>query len=177
MAQDNFFGFCLGPRAQLIIEASCLGRFCHLITSPVSRWHIEVTDCHALAERWPPDVPVVDSSSTGRWQANIRGVIRHPVLPWPPSLPLPPIWPPLLPRPLLSSSPPLGLHTDPSPPSRLPHPPLLVLHVKALHQNHPLSCMSTAFVCGGKHLRNVLWLRRPWKHRCSLCGLAYSELV
>lgn len=45
------------------------------------------------------------------------------------------------------------------------------------HHNHPLSCMCSAFVCGGKHLRNVLWLRRAWNHRCSLCGLAYSELA
>lgn len=78
-----------------------------------------------------------------------------------PILPLPPLW---------SAHWPLSSSFTPTPSSAGPacHGP---------HHSHPLSCMSTAFVCGGKHLRNVLRLRRPSTYRCCLCGLVHSELV
>lgn len=80
--------------------------------------------------------------------------------------------------PILSSSPPLGSAHWPLFSSMAPTPSSACPACqRPHHHNQPLSCMSTAFVCGGKHLRNVLWLRRPWKHRYSLCGLAYSDLV
>lgn len=90
-AHDIFLGYCLDPRAQLIIKASCSGQFCHSLTSSVSKWHTEVTHCHALTESCPPDVPV--DSFRWPWLTNIGGVIWHPLFYelGPPSLPFPPL--------------------------------------------------------------------------------------
>lgn len=45
------------------------------------------------------------------------------------------------------------------------------------HHTHSTFCMSTAFVCADKHLRNALWLRRPWMDRCCLCGFTVGKLA
>ncbi len=74
MAHDNFLGGCRGPRAQLIIKASCSGQFCHSITSSVNKWHTWVTECQR--ESWSPDVLV--DNFRWPWQANIGGMIQHP---------------------------------------------------------------------------------------------------
>lgn len=177
MSHDNFLGCCLDPRAQLIINPGCSGQICHSVTSSASKRHTGVTDHHALSESCPQDVPV--GNFRRPWQTNIGGVIQQPLFyePGPPLLPLPPHVYPLPLAPMLFSPPHLlcGLHTDPSPSS---HTLLCWSPLQPTHDNQPtFSCMSTAFVCGGKHVRNVLWLRRPWKDRCSLCGEAYGEMV
>lgn len=172
MAHDNFLRCCREPRAQLIIEASCSGQSCHSIASSVNKWHTWVTECQR--ESWCPDIP--EDNFRWSWQTD-----KHwrsdptPFLLWALSTIADP---PLsghhcCPHPLLLTSSIVCTLT----PLLLPDSHTVLCWSCVPHHNQPLSCLSTAFVCGGKHLRNVLWLRRPWNHRCSLCGLAYSELV
>lgn len=155
------------------MKAGYSGQFCHPLTRPVRNWHIRVTYCHALIEPCPPDVPA--SSLRRSWLTNTGGVIPHhppsalPTITLPPSLattaaPFLSYWP------LLWSA-----HRPSSSSSLAPTP----FSAKTLIISPPrlLSCARTTFVCADKHLKNVFWLRRPRKHRCSVCGLAYSELV
>lgn len=166
-AHDNFLGYCLDPNALLIIKALCSGQFCHSLTSSVSEWHSgwqRVLQVSCWTASAGPDRQTLEVWSDTH---SFISLDQH-------CSPSPSLWPPLL---SLSSLLPVTscvvCTLTPSP------PPLLHWYciLSPPYHNHSLSCMSATIVCGHKHLRNVLWLCRPQKHRCSLCGSVYSELV
>lgn len=160
-APDNFPFYCFDPRAQLIVSASCSGHFCHSLTSPVSKWHRgDTLSCPdgELSSRCPSgQLPLALTDK--HWRCDPTPSLLWA---WATITALPPLWPQRHPPP---SSLLLLALTKPSP-SQLPHPSELVSDFPHHQRNHLLSCMSTTFVCGGKYVRNVLWLHRSWKHRC-----------